>query len=90
MNVPWEALVTVALYMIASTVGFIWWMAVQTITLQFVREDLKVALELLAKADATYATKIDVAKDISNVFKQIDALWKKSDKHDVHYLKGSE
>lgn len=79
MSIPWEALAALFVYIIGSTVGFIWWMATQTITLQFVREDLKKANDTLAGMDATYATKADMAKEFSWRDKKIDAIGAKMD-----------
>ena len=79
MNVPWEAAITVVLYLIGSTLGFVWWMATQTIKLEIAITNLEEIKKTLSKSEATYATKVDVAKDVSNIFKEIDALWKKYD-----------
>lgn len=79
MNVPWEAVVTILLYIVAQTVGFVWWMATQTITLQFVREDLARANGLLLSIDATFATKVDVGKEIGRLDASILAAHRRID-----------
>lgn len=79
MNVPWEAITAILLYIIASTIGFVWWMATQTITLQFVREDLEKANRLLLSFDSSFALKVDVGKDIGRLESNISAAHKRID-----------
>lgn len=79
MNIPWEAIVAVLLYLIASTVGFIWWMATQTITLQFVREDLEKANRLLLAFDSSFALKVDVSKEFGRIEASVLAAHKRID-----------
>lgn len=67
MNLPWEAIIALVVYIIGSTIGFVWWMATQTITLQFVREDLAAANKLLNSFDGTYAKNIEMAREISRL-----------------------
>ncbi len=67
MQVPWEAIIALGIYIIGSTVGFVWWMATQTITLQFVREDLAKANKILNSFELTYATKIELSRLENNV-----------------------
>ena len=77
MNIPWEALIALGIYIIASTIGFVWWMATQTITLQFVREDLAKANKILLGFEATYATKVDVTRiemSVDKAHERIDEL----------------
>lgn len=79
MNIPWEAIEGLAIYVIASTIGFVWWMATQTITLQFVRDDLAKANQILATADSTYATKIELTKETSRIDVIIQAAHRRID-----------
>ena len=76
MNVPWEDVVAVLLYIVSSTLGFVWWMATQTIILQFVREDLAKANKLLTAMESTYATKLELAEVKMNQ----KGMWEKYDK----------
>jgi len=69
MNIPAEAVISLFIYIVASTVGFIWWMATQTITLQFVREDLAKANKILLGFETMYATKIELSKVETSVDK---------------------
>ena len=62
MNIPAEAVISLFIYIVASTVGFIWWMATQTITLQFVREDLAKANKILTGFEVIYATKNELSR----------------------------
>lgn len=80
MQVPWEALVSVILYIIASTLGFVWWMATQTMTLQFVKQSLDEALMEIKKFDVTYAKSIEVAKDLGRMDLRMDAAWEAIEK----------
>ena len=79
MNIPWEAIIGLGIYIAGSTVGFIWWMAVQTTTLQFVREDLQAARKMLEGFETTYAKSLDVAKDIGRVEQSVQAAHKRID-----------
>jgi len=71
LNVPWEAIVAVSIYIVGSTVGFIWWMATITITVQVIREDLKKIID----NNALFATKVEVAR----VEQKVDKSWEKID-----------
>lgn len=76
MNVPWEALISLALYIVASTVGFVWWMA--TIT-----EQLKVLKELvktMSDANSLYARKDDVSRELGVIENNQEKMWEKLDK----------
>lgn len=80
MNIPWEALTALGIYIIGSTIGFVWWMATQTITLQFVREDLGKANKILVGFEGTYATKVDMTRvelSVDKAHGRIDELIKK-------------
>lgn len=80
MNIPWEAIIALAIYIIGSTVGFVWWMATQTITLQFVREDLSKANRMLLNFEATYITRVEVAKDIGRIENAVNSAHARIDK----------
>lgn len=76
MNIPWEALITISLYILGSTVGFIWWMATVT-------EKLNMALIKLKEmndANVLYARKEDVARELAVMERQLETMWDKLDK----------
>jgi hypothetical protein len=79
MNVPWEAVVALLIYAIGSTIGFIWWMATQTITLQFMEKAITKMSAAIERAEATYATKIELAEKFVVVNKSLDEAWAKLD-----------
>ena len=79
MNIPWEALTALLLYIIASTIGFVWWMATQTITLQFVREDLQNANKLLGALESLSVTKPEFAKEVARFELSIQAAHRRID-----------
>lgn len=79
MNISWEAIVAIVLYTIGSTLGFVWWMATQTITLQFVREDLAKANTTLNALDGTYAKNTDVTREITRLDLSIRAAHNRID-----------
>lgn len=79
MNVPWEAIVALLIYAIGSTIGFIWWMATQTITLQFMEKAITKMSSTIEKADATYATKIELGEKLAVVTSSLDKAWVKID-----------
>lgn len=82
MQIPWEAVVAVIIYTLSSTLGFVWWMATQTMRLQMMGEDLKEMKESVVRSEAIYARKEDVVKDFVHVDQQITALWRKVDRND--------
>lgn len=76
MQIPWGAVVTLFLYIVGSTIGFIWWMA--TIT-----EKLNSALEKLREMGINnnlYARKEDVARELGVIEKNQETMWAKFDK----------
>lgn len=80
MKIPWEAVVAVLLYIIASTAGFIWWMATQTVKLEFALVALKEITVALTLATATYVTKVEIAEKLAVMNKNIDKNWEEIDK----------
>lgn len=80
MNIPWGALVALFTYIIASTLGFVWWMATQTIKLQFALDALKEITNTLSTSEATFATKVEMAKELIMINKTIDKAWLEIDK----------
>ncbi len=75
MNVPWEAIITLGLYLVGSTVGFIWWMATMTEQVK----NLTAMVIKLTEMDGTYARKDDVSKEFALFERQQEAIWKKYD-----------
>lgn len=75
MNIPWEAITALAMYVIASTVGFVWWMSDQTTTMRFLKE----TLAELVKQNALYATKTEVTEKIILLTSSINKAWDKID-----------
>lgn len=80
MQIPWEALVALFTYIIGSTLGFVWWMATQTIKLEFALNALDKISKVLAASEATFATKVEMAKELVAVNKSIDKAWLEIDK----------
>lgn len=79
MQIPWEAIIALGMYVITSTVGFVWWMATQSVTLQFLREDLAKANKMLMGIELTYATKVEVSKDNARIENSLAAAHKRID-----------
>lgn len=75
MTVPWEALVAIGIYIITSTIGFVWWMATITVRLEI----LSKAVEKMALQEEIYVKKEDMAKEFSWRDKKMDAAWQKLD-----------
>lgn len=76
MQVPWGAVMTLIIYIIGSTFGFVWWMA--TIT-----EKLNSALAKLREINennAMYAKKEEVARELGIMERNQQAMWAKLDK----------
>ncbi len=80
MQIPWEALVALLIYIIGSTLGFVWWMATQTIKLEFALTALAEITKSLSSSEATFATKVEMAKELAVVNKGIDKAWLEIDK----------
>lgn len=76
MNIPWGAIVTLGLYIVASTIGFVWWMA--TITEQL--KSLKDLVKSLSDNNILYARKEDIARELGVIEKRQEAMWEKLDK----------
>ncbi len=76
MQIPWEAIVTLSLYIIGSTIGFVWWMA--TITEQL--KSLKDLVKAIIDNNMLYARKEDIAREFGVFEKQIEAMWIRVDK----------
>ena len=75
MEVPWGALAALAIYIVGSTVGFIWWMATITVTMQYMKE----MLDKMAKDQNNYATKLELAEKIVGITLRLDKAWDKID-----------
>ncbi len=80
MNVPWEALIALLIYIIGSTLGFVWWMATQTIKLEFALTALDVIKTSLSIAEATYAKKVEIAERFAIIDKALEKSWDEIDK----------
>lgn len=80
MQIPWEAIVAVLIYIIGSTLGFVWWMATQTIKLEFALVALDKISKALTTAEATFATKLELAALTKSTDKNWDEIEKIRDK----------
>lgn len=76
MSIPWEAIISLAIYIIASTVGFVWWMA--TITEQL--KSLKDLVKNITENNAFYARREDMARELGVIEKRQDTMWEKYDR----------
>lgn len=63
------------IYIIVSTVGFIWWMATITVTMQYMKE----AIDKMSKDQNNYATKLELAEKIVGITLRLDKAWDKID-----------
>lgn len=75
VEIPWGALAALAIYIVGSTVGFIWWMATITVTMQYMKE----ALDRMVKDQNNYATKLELAEKIVGITLRLDKAWDKID-----------
>ncbi len=73
------AIVTVGLFALVHTGGFIWWMSRIDTTLNLLGKTVTEISNKMAQHEAIYAKKEDVAKDFVVRDGQINALWKKVD-----------
>ena len=76
MQIPWEAIEGLAVYIIGSTIGFVWWMA--TITEQI--KTLSKLVTKMSEADGLYARKEDVARELGVIILRQETMWEKYDK----------
>ncbi len=76
MNVPWEAIISLLLYIIGSTLGFVWWMA--TITEQV--KSIKELVKTMSDSNGLYARKEDVAREMGIIERNQETMWNKFEK----------
>lgn len=76
MQIPWGAIITLLVYIVGSTIGFVWWMA--TITEQL--KNLGVAVTNLSNNNILYARKEDIARELGVIEKRQETMWEKLDK----------
>lgn len=76
MNIPWEAIEGLFVYIVGSTIGFVWWMATVT-------ADMKVLKELvrtITEHGGMYARKDDIARELGVIEKNQETMWAKFEK----------
>lgn len=76
MQIPWEAIISLSLYIIGSTIGFVWWMA--TITQQI--KTLTDVVKEISVTNGLYAKKEDVARELGVIENNQEKMWDKIDK----------
>ena len=74
-----QELLTLALFAVFHTAGFIWWMSKITTTLDVLSKTIDVMSKQINQNEAVFAKKEDVAKDIFYHEKRIDAIGAKLD-----------
>lgn len=79
MNIPWGAIATLAIYIIGSTIGFVWWMSRITVTLEFMSKGLDSMSKNMSSMDALYVRKEDIIRELALHEKRLDTLWTKMD-----------
>jgi hypothetical protein len=79
MQLDGSVLVTIIIFALVHTGGFIWWMSRIDTTLKIMSETVKNMAELMSKHDALYYRKEDATKDFAMRDQQINAIWKKVD-----------
>jgi hypothetical protein len=77
MEIPWGAIVALGIYVIGSTVGFVWWMATITVTMQYMKD----SLTKLSDSSVQYATKAELAERLAEkvipMNQRLDRAWEK-------------
>jgi len=76
MEVPWGAFITLGIYIVGSTIGFVWWMA--TITEQI--KNLTKIIQEMSANHTLYARKEDIARELGVIERQQETLWERYDK----------
>lgn len=79
MQVPWEALVAMGIYIISSTICFVWWMATISVTLEILKKAVEKMSAQSDQHELIYVKKEDLAKEFSWRDKRLDAAWTKID-----------
>lgn len=76
MEVPWGALVTLMIYIVGSTIGFVWWMATITTELKHLKELIKE----MTVSNMHYARREDIARELGIIEKNQETMWVKFEK----------
>lgn len=76
MNIPWEAVEGLLVYVIGSTIGFVWWMA--TITADM--KTLQGLVKEMSLNNGFYARKEDVARELGVIENNQEKMWEKLDR----------
>lgn len=76
MQVPWEALVALFIWIAGSTFYFVWWMATVTEKLN----SALIKLRELNENNIQYSRKEDVARELGVIENNQERMWEKFDK----------
>jgi hypothetical protein len=79
MNIETGAIVTIMLFVIVHTAGFIWWMSRIDTTLKILSETVKEMVKQISHHDVIYAKRTEVEKDFALRDQSINAMWKRID-----------
>lgn len=80
MNLDGGVLVTICIFMLVHTGGFIWWMSRIDTTLKILTTTVERISDQMSKHDAIYAKKEDIVKDFAVRDQQLNTMWLKLDK----------
>lgn len=78
-NIESGAAITIILFALVHTAGFIWWMSRIDTTLKMLSETVKEMVKQISQHDAIYAKKTEVEKDLALRDQSINAMWKRID-----------
>lgn len=76
MQIEMGAIVTLVIYVVGSTIGFVWWMATMTVKLDMAL----VKLREMQDNNNSYARKEDVARELGVIERNQDTMWTKFEK----------
>lgn len=79
MQIPWEAIVTIVIFMIVHMCGTVWWMAKIQTTLQILNTTVESIGKTILRHEAEYYHKEDALREVTRLDQQIQAMWKRID-----------
>lgn len=79
MQLDASIIVTITIFALVHTGGFIWWMSRIDTTLNILAKTVEDISKQIAQHEAIYAKRIDVEKDFALRDQSINAMWKRID-----------
>lgn len=78
-GIPWEAIVTIVLFMTVHLVGTVWWMSKIQTMLQILNATVDSIGKAILRHEAAYYHKEDAIRELARIEQQMQAMWKRID-----------